>query len=254
MEGMKFAFMTEDDLIALPGEQLWDHAHRLILLGFRELISGLSLAVLSKAADLAHATGSYVSAFEMNKASLRRLLQTRALLMTTVKWPKDGTGLLLAAGDSKCAAVQDCSGAFVDFVKSWQPLMDSVAKTLTLGLREFDRKVKVVNSVVELGSLLQSQPVSSEVSKFLVVFTGRVIEWYQQDVRIMRNQFVHNERIALALPDSSGTRTLIEIKKLEHHETSHVLDLDRFLNWTYAEFLLFASSFARKSSTVRRTA
>ena len=66
------------------------------------------------------------------------------------------------------------------------------------------------------------------------------VEWYTQHVRVMRNRFVHNSRIANLLPEPGSEHTIVTIKILERDETEEKFRLDQFISYIFGKFLLFA--------------
>jgi hypothetical protein len=71
------------------------------------------------------------------------------------------------------------------------------------------------------------------------------IDWYESDLRIMRNQFVHNHRIAHLTPHTDNQQTVVLVKKPQRGETENKFFLDQFLNWSLGKFLLFSVAIAR---------
>jgi len=238
--------MTDDDHGAKPGEQLWEHAHRLNLLALGKLTADILLRPTMR--EYSHLLGAYLSNYEAHCRGLRCLLRARDTLMMAVVWPQDGTGLLLDSEDVRHDIIKECGAAFVDSVNSWQPMMDSLATATVLLVREHGFKIKAAKSAFELYQYLEQKPSACVAHPAILAFTGRTIEWYVNGIRLMRNQFVHNERVAFIVPRADNVTAIVELKKLEHHQTSQSFDLDEFLSYTYARFLLFAHALVEGAS------
>jgi hypothetical protein len=66
------------------------------------------------------------------------------------------------------------------------------------------------------------------------------VDWYVDNVRVMRNRFVHNQRVAHLMPEAGSEHTIVTVKKLELDETEDTFRLDPFIGFLFTKLLLFA--------------
>ena len=144
----------------------------------------------------------------------------------------------------------ESSFAFIQFVKTWQALMDSLAGLIwlvcTITQNTDLRRPKSFTELCKLASQ-SSWPATAPNIKELLDGTA---DWYMSILRVLRNQLVHNERTATLIPRINSPRTLVEIKTPHFDETVDTFDFDDFLSFAYGHFLVFCVGFANATDAM----
>ncbi|MCX6583313.1 MAG: hypothetical protein NT166_24315 [Candidatus Aminicenantes bacterium] len=236
--------MSGTEYTQLPNEPIWDHANRLMISHFVHYVAESAIARPDLPKLLSHHIAAYVNSFDHSKNTLLALYRTRELMHESFRWTQDSHGNwmspLLTPDAPAAEWVKQSSRLFVEFVKSWQPVMDAIAVLVSFLL-----EVKGINiranrgSMYELQKCVQSGTFPTNLCALRQALTSRV-EWYTNEIRVKRNQFVHNERVAILLPAPGSEETLVSVKKLDRDQTEERFPLDVFLNWTLGKYFLFA--------------
>jgi hypothetical protein len=248
--------MDENDYKNEPDEKIWDHAHRIITLCLiKEVVEAGTLheetAILAS-----QPIGAYINGFEHMKNSLMFLYFSRERLHREIKWARRSDGALvsqLITSDDKeeLAIFLNANLSFKEYVKSWQPLFDALAELICLALEW--KGVALVNQSITMTKLAKAASIHEwpiKLTHLKAALTDR-IDWYTNDVRIKRNQFVHNQREVSLLPDPESEKTIVEVCKFDHPEVQDQFYLDNFINWTLGKYLLFAVEIAEGMKELR---
>ena len=231
----------DHDYVAREGEALWDHAHRVALLALVGATVRLDIGDIGASRDAGHYLGAYQQSFSKTRSALKDLLRARASMHGVIQWEPTGDGRhrtqLIAESDTETVdTVNEAAARFVAFVVSWQPLMDSIAAHVATVMEPLGPKLP--KDMLRL-SKAAADKLPDSARRLRKALTEQVA-WYVDDVRILRNNFVHHHRVAHLFPGAGSEKTDVTIKKLEHDETTDRFHLDQFISWTFGHFLLFA--------------
>jgi hypothetical protein len=258
------------DYVAHSDEELWEQSNRIVFtfigrllartLGYASVelseIPTIITIISASSRDFGTRLGLYTVGYRDNINALRALLKAREELRDRFVWTKSPNGEIsspiVSSGDNDriLSALNDASFAFSQFVKTWQPLMDAIAGLVWI-VFEATAKVHIrcPVSFTELSQIASRSGWDAPATKFKDVLTIGA-NWYLNHIRVLRNQLVHNERVATLLPAIGSLRTIVEIKKPHFDETSANFDLDSFLNWSYGHFLVFCVGLAKATDSM----
>ncbi len=241
---------------ARDGEELWDHANRILSTALLHSVMRYVGEDFGKGKGANHYFATYQQSFAKTRAALSELIRSRATLHRLIKWEPTGPGeyraQLITESDTEIMqAVSSTSANFVAYVISWQPLMDSIAGFVSTVLAPLCPKLP--DDMRRLSRSAASGELPCFAAHLREALTERV-EWYKTDVRVLRNQFVHNDRVAHLFPEAGSEHTIVSIKKLEYDETEDRFRLDAFISWTFGKLLLFAISLDKGLYEVQMSA
>jgi hypothetical protein len=251
------------DYVAQPDEDLWDHANRVTLLSVGRLLAATegendadsgNIAVLAiiaghKSKDVGNCLATYTLSQRDNQQALRQLLKARESLRERFVWEQRPNGefagpIISSQGGPAATAMIETSFAFIQFVKTWQPLMDAMAALIWLVCTiTQNADLRRPKSFTELCKLAAQSSWAATTPNIRELLEGTA-DWYLSTLRVLRNQLVHNERTATLIPRINSLRTLVEVKKPHFNETADTFDLDDFLSFAYGHFLVFCVGFA----------
>jgi hypothetical protein len=246
--------MSGTEYTQLSNEPIWDYANRLMVWHFVHDVAESAIARPNLHKLVSQPIGAYLNSFDHTKNTLLALYHARERMHETFQWTQDSHGNwvspLLTPDAPAAEWVQQSSRLFVEYVKSWQPVMDAVAVLVSFLLEAKGINIRANRgSMYELQKCVQSGTLPTNLCALRQALTSRV-EWYTNEIRVKRNQFVHNERVATLLPAPRSEETIVNVKKLEYDQTEERFPLDVFLNWTLGKYLLFAMAMGDAAKQV----
>ncbi len=230
-----------------PGEQIWDHAFRLI---FESIIVGQLLETDNQSANfrktLSHCVGVFAINFNELKSAFFILIQQKENYKKLFTWEEHKgefySQLITNEDEHILLATINLNFAFKNFIISWQPLLDSLASLILL---VFDDK-KIFNynkkyTIFRLSEALKNEEIKIENEKLIKCLTTD-LDWYKSDLRLLRNQLVHNVKVAHVLPHHDGNVTYFEFKTLYDEPTSDKIHFEKYANWLFGKFFLMTAT------------
>lgn len=240
----------DNDYESKPNEPVWDHAHRIVMTKLVLTIASVGTKGDEIGKIISQPIGAYLSGFKQMKNSLLDLYRLQERLQMKLEWTRKSSGewvsqLITVSNDNIINIIYDTKLAFMVYVKSWQPLMDAIAELIYRFLKW--RGFLIINrnvSMTQLVKAVANKDWPTELLQLKSALTTR-IKWYMDDIRIMRNQFIHNQREVTLISVPESKQIVVELEKLDHPETKDKFFLDQFVNWTLGNYLLFAVAAAR---------
>ncbi|MFY9825402.1 MAG: hypothetical protein WAM82_28765 [Thermoanaerobaculia bacterium] len=153
-------------------------------------------------------------------------------------------------GDELSSHMHFTETCFVQFMISWQPLLDAVAgliwSFLLLSGMESQQRFTSMFSLVRFAEK-NAWPDTYEKMREILV---KGLKWYITDARVLRNQLVHNERFVAIVPRLNSPGTAIELKKIGDEDTHERFALEEYVSTLYKNYLLFAVGTAEAAEAI----
>jgi len=234
--------------MAEQGENPWQQSFRIFLASLAPVMEVCMREDSRLGLEANKAVGMFTSSYQETGQAALILLRARDNLHKAFVWEEGPEGEFKSAVISPDSPVLDAvfqaQHGFSEFVRSWQPLMDSMAGIVWLTVEASNGAgMRRLASLPELARAVQKDDVPEHARAFCKVLTEGA-GWYLDGLRVMRNELVHNKRVVTLTPNPRAVgRTIVEIDALGR-EASERLDLDKFLGTVYGKFLVFCLDFA----------